>query len=84
MKEKFRLYSSIADKDTYCEVGDKPLYSLQDFITYNGFQGKPENIQYFQWLLHIASRQKSIEMPYYIMLLAERIFEYDLINAFKK
>ena len=78
-----KLYSSIADRDTYCEVGNKPLYSLQDFITYNGFKHKPKNVQYFQWLLHIASRQKGIYLPYYIMLLAERIYEYGLENVYK-
>lgn len=80
---KIKLYSNIADRNTYCEVDNKPLYSLQDFITYNGFQSKPENVQYFQWLLHIASKQKGNEAPYYIMIMAKRIFEYDLQFAYK-
>ena len=80
--KKIRLYSSIATRDTYCDVGNETLYLLQDFITYNGFQSKPENVQYFQWLLHIASRQKGIYTPYYIMIMAKRIFEYDLQGAY--
>lgn len=92
MKTKYRIYSDIRDRDTYFEIKryhgielvEFTVYSLQYFIEENGFQDKPENVQYFQWLLYIASKQKGIELPYYIMIMAQRIFEYDLINAYRK